>query len=83
MLADHDRRGDGELAVQWLQLRNVTPGSLPEVLFPDPTTRCARDSGARPSSSTASCAKTERADLPPADCTFLNERLARHYGIRT
>ena len=47
------------------------------------TTRCARRSAARPScSSRASSARTAaRFDLLRADYTFVNERLARHYGI--
>ena len=47
------------------------------------TTTCARRSRARPScSSRASCARTAASlDLLTADYTFVNERLARHYGI--
>ena len=47
------------------------------------TTTCGRRSSARPScSSTASCARTAASlDLLTADYTFVNERLARHYGI--
>jgi hypothetical protein len=45
--------------------------------------RCARRSGARRScSSTASSGKTARVqELLTADYTFVNERLAKHYGI--
>ena len=51
--------------------------------FPTSTTTCGRRSGARPScSSRASCARTATSlDLLTADYTFVNERLARHYGI--
>ena len=47
------------------------------------TTTCARRSSRRPSSSsTASCARTSSvARSADADYTFVNERLARHYGI--
>ena len=47
------------------------------------TTTCGRRSSARPScSSTASCARTAASlDLLTADYTFVNERLAQHYGI--
>ena len=51
--------------------------------FPTSTTTCGRPSSARPScSSTASCARIATSlDLLTADYTFVNERLARHYGI--
>ncbi len=44
---------------------------------------CARHSAARPScSSRASCARTAACSIcSTADYTFVNERLARHYGI--
>ena len=47
------------------------------------TTRSRRRCSARPSSSsTASCARIGRVlDLLTADYTFVNERLAKHYGI--
>ena len=47
------------------------------------TTSCGRASGASPScSSTASCARIAASvELLTADYTFVNERLARHYGI--
>ena len=51
--------------------------------FPTSTTTCGRRSSAKPScSSRASCARTASVlDLLTADYTFVNERLARHYGI--
>ena len=47
------------------------------------TTTCGRPSGARPScSSTASCTRTAASSIcSTADYTFVNERLAKHYGI--
>ena len=51
--------------------------------FPSSTTTCARRSSARPSCfSRASCARIAACvDLLTANYTFVNERLARHYGI--
>ena len=51
--------------------------------FRSSTRTCARRSSARPScSSRASCARIAAcSELLTADYTFVNERLARHYGI--
>ena len=50
---------------------------------PSSTTTCARRCSRRPSSSSrASCARIGSVvELLTADYTFVNERLARHYGI--
>ena len=50
---------------------------------PTSTTTCARPSGARPSSSSQSIVREDRnvLDLLRANYTFVNERLAKHYGI--
>ena len=47
------------------------------------TTTCARRSGARPRCSSATIVREDRSiiDLLDADYTFVDERLARHYGI--
>ena len=46
-------------------------------------TRCARTSPPRSSCSCAACcSRTAASELLTADYTFLNERLARHYGMR-
>ena len=70
-------------AGQWLQLRNLRASIRTRTSFPTSTTTCARRSAARPScSSRASCARTAASlDLLTADYTFVNERLAQHYGI--
>ena len=51
--------------------------------FPISTTTSARRSGARPSCCSRASLKEDRSvlDLLRADYTFLNERLAKHYGI--
>ena len=71
-------------AAQWLFLRNLqscAPGQRRRSRTS--TTTCARRSGRRPScSSRASCARTGASSICwTADYTFVNERLARHYGI--
>ena len=51
--------------------------------FPISTIPCGRLFAARRNcSSRASCARIAALDLLRADYTFLNERLALHYGIR-
>ena len=51
--------------------------------FPTSTTTCGRRSSARSSCSSAASSREDRSvlDLLTADYTFVNERLARHYGI--
>ena len=71
-------------AGQWLYLREPRRRHVPiRICSPISTTTCARRSSARPScSSRASSARTAASlDLLTADYTFVNERLARHYGI--
>ena len=83
-----DQRADAfveNFTGQWLQLRNLETkvrARLPAV----PGLRRQRPPGvphARPScSSRASCARTAASlELLTANYTFVNERLARHYGI--
>ena len=50
---------------------------------PTSTTTCGRRSSARPSCSSSSVMREDRSvlELLTADYTFVNERLARHYGI--
>ena len=71
-------------AGQWLNLRGLqSSGAAAAASIPTSTTRCGRRCGARWScSSTASSARTAASlDLLTADYTFVNERLAKHYGI--
>ena len=51
--------------------------------FPASTRTCGWRSGARPSCSSRASSREDRSvvELLSADYTFLNERLARHYGI--
>ena len=51
--------------------------------FPTSTTTCGRRSSARSSCSSAASSREDRSvlDLLTADYTFVNERLAQHYGI--
>ena len=71
-------------AAQWLRLQDldkIDPDALLFPYFDDDARR--RDACAKPScSSTASSARIAASlDLLTADYTFVNERLARHYGI--
>ena len=84
MLAD--RRRDAlvtNFAGQWLQLRNLPSSPARREYFPTSTTTCGRRCGARPSCCSSSVIREDRSvlDLLTADYTFVNERLARHYGI--
>ena len=68
---------------QWLRLQDLEKIYPDALLFPTSTSSSARRSGGKPSSSsTASSAKIAASlDLLTADYTFVNERIARHYGI--
>ena len=72
----------GNFAGQWLHLRNlrgITPNSI---CSPISTTTCGRRFGAKPNSFTSVLQENRSVlDLMTADYTFVNERLARHYGI--
>ena len=71
-------------ASQWLQLRDLQERRAGSGSVSRSSTRtCARRSGARPSCSSAASCSDDRAipELLTADYTFLNERLARHYGV--
>ncbi len=70
-------------AGQWLRLRNIS-GSLPsDVLFPDFGESLRQDFVRETEMFFDSILREGRGvtDLLTADHTFLNERLARHYGI--
>ena len=86
MLADPRvaTRWSTNFAGQWLYLREPAPARRrTRRRFRTSTRTCARRSSARPScSSRASCARIAASlDLLTADYTFVNERLAKHYGI--
>ena len=74
-------RSSTNFAAQWLLLRQLD--TVEPVERRRSTATCAKLSGARPSCcSTRSCARTRSVlDLLDADYTFVDERLARHYGI--
>ncbi len=70
-------------AGQWLRLRNIS-GALPsDVLFPDFGESLRQDFVRETELFFDSILREDRGvtDLLTADHTFLNERLARHYGI--
>ena len=71
-------------AAQWLYLRDIDAKLPDEVLFQDfdETLRHGAARAKRSCSSTASSARTAASlELLTANYTFLNERLAKHYGI--
>ena len=77
-------RSCDDFAAQWLNLRRVDE----VVVHPDFYPEFRRQSAARRSSRKRSCSSAARSredrsvlDLLRADYTFVNERLARHYGI--
>ncbi len=84
MLADPRSEALAEnFAGQWLRLRNIS-GALPsDVLFPDFGESLRQDFVRETELFFDSILREDRgvADLLTADHTFLNERLARHYGI--
>ena len=84
MLADSRSEALVEnFAGQWLHLRNLDTQLRIRGCFRTSTTTCDRRSGARPNCfSRASSRKTAASlELLTANYTFLNERLAKHYGI--
>src|SRR4029453_5638593 len=70
-------------AGQWLQLRNVTLVKPSEVLFPDFDDTLRQGFKRETELFFDSILREDRGalDLLTADYTFLNDRLARHYGI--
>lgn len=81
-----DRRSEAfttNFAGQWLQLRNLTSSEPSEVLFPD--FDAALKAGFRRETELFfdSVLRENRSvvDLLTADYTFVNDRVARHYGI--
>ena len=85
MLADPKAKALAvNFAGQWLNLRGLdSVGAACRCCIPTSTTRCGRRCAARSSCcSTASFARIAPiTELLTADYTFVNERLARHYGI--
>jgi hypothetical protein len=70
-------------AGQWLQLRNITLVKPSEVLFPDFDDTLRQGFKRETELFFDSILRDDRSalDLLSADYTFLNERLARHYGV--
>ena len=71
-------------ASQWLRLQDVDKIRPDALLFPDYDYQLADAiQDARPSCSSTASSASDRSvlDLLTADYTFVNERLARHYGI--
>jgi hypothetical protein len=84
MLAD--RRGDAlvtSFASQWLQLRNVRSAAPDKNLFPDFDDNLRQALIRETELFVDSIIREDRSalDLITADYTFLNERLATHYGV--
>ena len=71
-------------ASQWLHLRNVSAVAPYEVMFPDFDEGLRRSLRKETELLFDSIVREDRPvlDLLSADYTFLNERLARHYGIQ-
>jgi cytochrome c551/c552 len=82
----HDPKSDaliGNFADQWLQLRNLR-GLIPDPnVFPDFDENLRHAFGKETELLFGSILREDRnvTDLLTADYTFVNERLARHYGI--
>ena len=71
-------------AGQWLELRNIREhDARPRHASTSSTTTCATRCGERPSCSWRASCREDRSvvELLSANYTFVNERLARHYGI--
>ena len=85
MLAD--RRAIGALvddfAAQWLNLRRVDEVVVHPDRIPASTRACWKRSNGKPSCLSRSTLREDRSvlDLLRANYTFVNERLARHYGF--
>ena len=84
MLADPRSEAlTANFAGQWLQLRNLAAVTPSEVLFPDFDDTLRHAFRRETELFFDSILREDRAllDLLEADYTFLNERLARHYGV--
>ena len=84
MLADPRSEAlTANFAGQWLQLRNLAAVTPSEVLFPDFDDALRHGFRRETELFFDSILREDRSalDLLTADYTFLNERLARHYGI--
>ena len=71
-------------AGQWLNLRGLqSVGAAAAASIPTSTIRCGRRCAARSSCCSTAIVREDRSvvDLLTADYTFVNERLAKHYGI--
>jgi cytochrome c5 len=82
-----DERADSlmrEFTGQWLQLRNLDKVTPDLLLFPDFDDNVRQAFRRETELFFASVVRDDRSilDLLDADYTFVNERLARHYGIR-
>ena len=84
MLADPRARSlVDDFAMQWLHLRNLEDVTGDPVPFPDFDDNLVEAFGQETTLFLASTLREDRSvlDLLDADYTFVNERLARHYGI--
>jgi hypothetical protein len=84
MLADQRSRSlIGNFAAQWLQFRNLRSTTPDKNLFPDFDDNLRQSFERELELFVGSIANEDRSvlDLLTADHTFVNERLARHYGI--
>ncbi|MCH8921831.1 MAG: DUF1592 domain-containing protein [Planctomycetes bacterium] len=84
MLADPKAEALVEnFAVQWLQLRNLPMSTPDKKLFPTFNERLRADMRSESTRFFAGIIREDRSvlELVDADYTYLNERLARHYGI--
>ena len=84
MLADPRSRSlIGNFAAQWLQFRNLRSTTPDKNLFPDFDDNLRQSFERELELFVGSIADEDRSvlDLLTADHTFVNERLARHYGI--
>ena len=72
-------------ALKWLDVDNLKEVEPDQNLFPAFTDQLRRDMAAEIEQFVASVLLENRSvgDLVTADHTFINERLARHYGITT
>jgi hypothetical protein len=85
MLADPRSRAlVDNFATQWLKLGKIVAVKPDEYEFPSSTKTCARPSGRDPAIHQQPAHEDRSVvDLLSADYSFVNDRLARHYGILT
>jgi hypothetical protein len=80
MLKDQ-RAGNQNFTGQWLGVRSLASSEPVVNMFPDTTTTCGTPLKRRSCSSAASFTKIAAFSTLTADYTYVNERLAKHYGI--